>query len=258
MIHNLTVLSSAKGGVGKSTVAAGLACGFALRSQKTVVFDLNPLCGNVAAFLGEAVCSPFHLGDVVNGLCSLQDAIAVSGQMENIFVTLPPQSLADFPDEVTLVQWLLMVSPLFDQILIDLPHWAPCFGAAARYADTTLLISTTDRCSVACCDRLRTSPHGQQMHNPKLVLNRFHRRQFWEAGEFEDLDQVMDVCGLPLLGVIPNDRNFPSHLSHAMHATLDYNHQIFHQQRGGGAIALHCLADRLLGQVVPLRDLDRL
>jgi septum site-determining protein MinD len=258
MIHNVTVLSSAKGGVGKSTVAAGLVCGFALRGQKTVVLDLNPLCGNVASFLGEAVCSPFHLGDVVQGLCSLEDAVSMSQQVENGFVTLPPQDLTAFPDERTLEQWLFLLSSSFDQILIDLPHWAPCFGAAARHADTTLLISTTDRCSLSCCDRVRTSPHGRQMRNPKLVLNRFHRRRFWEAGEFEDLDEAIDLGGLPLLGVIPGDETFPSRLVDTMHATLDYNRSIFHQQRGGGTIALHCLTERLLGHVVPLRDLDRL
>lgn len=258
MIRNVTVVSSGKGGTGKSTVAAGLGCGLALLAQKTILLDLNPLCGDAAFLLGAGNRSPYHLGDAATGSCHLWDAVFPCDTMARLDITLPPQSADTLPDETTLLQWLMLLNQRYDQILIDTPSWSPCFAVAASHAETTLLVSTTDALSVSCCDRLRTASQGQMMHNPRLVLNRFHRQQFFRLGEFTDLDHVIDSCGIQLLSVVPEDQNLPRHLPDTMQKTLDYNHQKFKQKANGGAIALHCLAERLLGNSVPLRNLDRL
>lgn len=256
MMRNVTVLSSGKGGDGKSTVAAGLGCGLALRGRKTVLLDLNPLGGTAPDVLGAASGSPYHLGDVTAGDCQLLDAVFPCDTMEGLDLTLPPVTADGLPGKNVLLHWLVMLSLRYDQILVEMPCWSPCFAAASQ-AETTLFIAGADKHSTACCDRLRTSPQGQQVQNPRLVLNRFHRQQFLRAGEFDDLDQVIDRCGVQLLAVVPADPQLSGNLPEAMVSTLDHRQKC--SQKGfGGAMALHNLARRLLGETVPLLDLDAL
>ena len=255
MIHTVTVISSGKGGSGKSTVAAGLGCAFALRGQRTVILDLNSLCSGAAYYL-DAGGSPYHLGDAAEDRCSLWDAIFPCEAIPGLDLTLPPRTAETLPTETTLLQWLMMLSETYGQILVDTPFWSRCFAAATQQAKTTLLVSPADALHISCCDQLRTSPVGQTMRNPRLVINQFHRMEFWKAGEFQDLDQVIDRSGLQLAAVLPTDRNLQKYPAVTMQKTLDYKHLLFSQNGSGGAIALHCLAERLLGQNVPLRNLE--
>lgn len=256
MFQNLTVVSSGKGGSGKTTVAVGLGCAMALRGQKTVLVDCNPLCGGAASLLGSDHGSPYHLGDVAEERCSLWDAIFPYEPIPELNLTLPPRSAETFPADSVLHKWLTELCEAFEQVIVDTPFWSTAFGAATKEAGTTLLVSPADALSIACCDAVRTSPVGQQMSNPRLVINQFHRMEFLKSGEFQDLDHVIDSAGLQLAAVVPCDRNLPKSLANTMQKTLDYKHLIFSQNGNGGAIALHCLAERLLGQNTPLRNLE--
>lgn len=255
MFQNLTVISSGKGGAGKSTVAASLGCAFALRGHKTVLLDLNPLCGGASSYLG-AGGSPYHLGDAAEDRCLLRDTIFPCEMMPGLDLALPPRSAETLPTETTLLQWLTMLSETYGQILVDTPFWSRCFAAAAPQANTTLLVSPANALHIACCDLVRTSAAGQKMHNPRLVINQFHRMEFYKAGEFPDLDAVIDSAGLRLAAVVPTDSTLQKHLAQTMQKTLDHKHLLFSQNGKGGAIAVHCLAERLLGQNTPLRNLD--
>lgn len=259
MIRNITVITSASGGTGKSTVTAGLACALALRGQKTIVLDLNPLIGGANLFLEPDFFSPYHLGDVAQGTCCFTDAVfpccADSG-LEQLFLTLPPQNPTQLPSDALVKEWLTRYCEPFDQVLLDLPWWNPCFSTVAALAKTTLLVTTTDPLSVTSCDKLRTSSMGQAMQNPRLVINRFHRQDFFKSGDFIDLDQVIDQCGIQLIAVVPKDAYLLHKIPETMKKTRDYKHLHFSQQWNGGAIALHCLSERLLGYPVPLRNLD--
>lgn len=256
MFQKLTVLSAGKGGAGKSTVAAALGCAFALRGHKTVLLDLNPLCGGASYYLGAGGSSPYHLGDAAEERCDLRDAIFPCEMMPELHIALPPRSAETLPTETTLLQWLTMLSESYDQILVDTPFWSRCFAAAAPLAGTTLLVSPANALHIACCDLVRTSAAGQKMHNPRLVINQFHRMEFYKAGEFPDLDAVIDSAGLRLAAVVPADHNLQQHLAQTMQKTLEYKHLLFSQNGKGGAIAIHCLAERLLGQNTPLRNLE--
>ncbi len=258
MLKNVSVLTSGTGGAGKSTLTAGLACALALRGQKTLVLDCNPLCGGTAFFLGAPAASPYHLGDAAQRRCSLREAIFPCETAVGLHLALPPAAMDELPDGENLSQWLGELEGQFDQILIDAPFWSPCFPAAASLAGATLVIAAADPYSVSCCDRLRTAPPGRAIRNPRLVLNRFHRRRFLRQGAFRDLDQVIDGCGMRLIAVVPEDPSLFGQLPEAMARTLDFARQKFQQKADGGAIALHCLAERLLGRRVPLRNLDRL
>lgn len=258
MLANVTVLSAAKGGVGKSLITAGLGCALALRQQETLLLDLNPLCGDISFFLAASPLSPYHLGDAAQERCDLSDVIVPSETVEGLFLAQPPSRLDELPKASQLTTWLTSLSAEFDQILLDVPAKSPCFLPAVSTASRTLLVSTPDKLSITNCDRLRTSEAGRQMRDPRLVLNRFHRRRFWEMEEFSDLDAVIDESGLQLAAVIPEDRTLSGSIVSAMERTLSYETLPFQQKAGGGAIALHCLSKRLLGVRVPLRDLDAL
>ena len=120
------------------------------------------------------------------------------------------------------------------------------------------MVVTPEQRSVACCDRLRTSSLGQQMAHPGLVINRFHRKQFWKEGAFSDLDEVIDRCGIPLRAVVPEDPFLAHEMTEVLAETTHYEKIPFRQKGKAGAVAIHCLAHRLQGERIPLRRLEGL
>ena len=258
MIHNLTVVSSATGGAGKSTVAAGLGCAFALLKEKTLLLDWNLLCGGPAEWLETGEETPYHLGDVSVGRCTLADAIFPAQSVSTLFLTRPPVTSAEFPGESMLAEWISQLSGEYDRVIADVPFWSPCFGILTQQAGETLLVVTPEQRSVACCDRLRTSSLGQQMAHPGLVINRFHRKQFWKEGAFSDLDEVIDRCGIPLRAVVPEDPFLAHKMTEVLAETTHYEKIPFRQKGKAGAVAIHCLAHRLQGERIPLRRLEGL
>ena len=260
MIRNLTVFTSPLGGAGKSTLVSGAACAFALRGETAAVLDLNPVVGDLETILEAEPASPYHLGDAAEERCSLQEAIFPAGGKapEGVFLGLSPRRREELPKGEMLRQWLFYLSRKYDRVLLDLPWWAPCLEQAMLHAAHTLVICSPERRAVSACERLRQSLFGQLPNEPRLLLNRFHRKQFWETGAFEDLDQVIDRCGLRLIGVVPEDPELQRSVPGAMAQTKDYRQQPFRQKGLAGAVALHCAAARLAGETVPLRELDRL
>ena len=260
MLQRITVITSLQGGAGKSTLAAGLAYGFSLRGEKTILFDLNPLSATDDMLLESDSRSPFHLGDVAEGRCTLRDAVfpCPTNGKGALSVVQPSPDPSATPTERNLLHWLELSCFEYDRIVVDIPWHSSCFSAVASRAGTTLVVTEATRYGTLCCDRLRTSPRGQSIRNPRLVLNRFHRKHFWGVGAFRDLDQAIDSCGLQLIAVIPDDPRLQHHIPKNMELIRDYQQQLFRQKEFGGTIALHCLTDRLLGKRVPLRDLDRL
>ena len=146
----------------------------------------------------------------------------------------------------------------YDRVITDVPFWSPCFGILTQQAGETLLVVTPEQRSVACCDRLRTSSLGQQMAHPGLVINRFHRKQFWKEGAFSDLDEVIDRCGIPLRAVVPEDPFLAHEMTEVLAETTHYEKIPFRQKGKAGAVAIHCLAHRLQGERIPLRRLEGL
>ncbi len=260
MLRNVTVLTTARSGSGKSTLAAGLACAFALRGERVLVMDLNPLIGGVVPVLDFPDSAPFHLGDAAHDRCGIQDVPVRTGYAceGQLYLACAPVDPQDLPDEVQMQIWLQYASRKFDRVLLDLPWYSSSFISAVRHAAHTLVVTQTDPRSVSCCDRLRTSVRLREAQEPRLLINRFHRRRFQKKSVFPDLDAVIDSCGLQLHGVVPEDDMLQKDLPEVMRMTLHYRRIPYRQKEYAGAIALHYIAERMRGEITGLSPLEEL
>lgn len=197
-----TVLSlvSGKGGTGKSTAAVGLSRALAASGKRTLVCDLDiglP-CLDLLMDLSDRVI--FDWGDILAGRCSPEGALVedASGAFLLPAPAVPPK---DFSLS-GLVDLLRSLESGFDYLLLDTPAGLGLSVVLSRsLAGLCVAVTLTDPVSVRDVQKL-----SRLLEVPpiRLLVNRVSRDRLHRSG-LPDLDAVMDACGLPLLGVLPED-----------------------------------------------------
>lgn len=229
-----TVLSlvSGKGGTGKSTAAVGLSRALAQSGRRTLVCDLDIGLPCLDLLMGLSDRVIFDWGDILAGRCTPQGALVedASGACLLPSPAVPPKdfSLAKLAD------LLRSFKDDFDYILLDTPAGLGLSVVLSRMlSDLCVAVTLLDPVSLRDVQKLT---HLLEAPPVRLLVNRLSRDSLRRSGH-PDLDAVMDACGLPLLGVLPEDADLLCHKT---------PHPVF-----------AAMADRLAGKQVPL-ILDRI
>ncbi|MDA8232444.1 MAG: septum site-determining protein MinD [Magnetospirillum sp.] len=207
----IIVVTSGKGGVGKTTTSAAIATGLALRGQKTVVIDFDVGLRNIDLIMGCERRVVFDFINVINGDAKLHQALIKDKRVENLFV-LPTSQTRDkdalSQDGVERV--LGELSQDFDYIVCDSPAGIERGAFLAMYfADAAVVVSNPEVSSVRDADRMiglmasksRKAEQGAsiEMH---LLLTRYDPERV-EKGEMLRVEDVQEILALPLLGIVP-------------------------------------------------------
>ena len=197
------VVASGKGGTGKTSLTGGVASCLARLGRKVLCIDMDIGLRNLDISLGMTDRALMDFSDVVEGRCPLARAAVNHPELPNLHLLTSPMRLSDGLSAQGMAALLNTARAQFDYILLDAPAGLDAgFRLAACAADRAIVVATSDASSLR--DAQRTV--GELSHIPTvhLVMNRVQPKLLRRLRT--TIDDAMDAAGLPLLGVVPEDK----------------------------------------------------
>ncbi len=208
------VVTSGKGGVGKTTSAAAIATGLALLGKKTVVIDFDVGLRNLDLIMGCERRVVFDFINVINDGIRLHQALIKDKRVENLYVMPTSQTRDKDALDLEGVEKALGELKLeFDYIICDSPAGIEKGAQTALYfADEAVIVTNPEVSSVRDSDRIigilnsktRRAEKGEEAVKQHLLLTRYDPARV-EKGEMLKVEDVLEILAIPLLGVIPQD-----------------------------------------------------
>lgn len=212
VLAKIIVMTSGKGGVGKTTSSAAFGTGLALRGFKTCVIDFDVGLRNLDLVMGCERRVVFDFINVIHGEARLNQALIKDKRVENLFV-LPTSQTRDkdalTPEGVGRVMDELKNQ--FDYIICDSPAGIERGALMALYfADEAVIVTNPEVSSVRDSDRILgvlqaksyRAEHGLEPVREHLLLTRYDPARV-ERGEMLRVEDVLEILSIPLLGIIP-------------------------------------------------------
>jgi septum site-determining protein MinD len=202
----IIVITSGKGGVGKTTCTANLGMALARLGKKVALMDADFGLRNLDLLLGLENRVVYTALDVVSGQCRLDQAL-VKDKRQSQLVLLPAAQSRDkdaiTPDQMK--QLALELSQRFDYVLVDCPAGIEMgFRNAIAAAQEALVVTTPEIAAVRDADRVVGLLEANRIKTINLVVNRL-RPAMVQANDMMSVQDVQEILSIPLIGVIPDD-----------------------------------------------------
>lgn len=243
------VVTSGKGGVGKTTTSANLGTALALLGQKVCMVDTDIGLRNLDVVMGLENRIIYDLIDVAEGACRLPQALIKDKRFENL--ALLPAAQTKDKSAITPEQMEEIVTQLkreYDYVIIDCPAGIEQgFRNAVAGADQAIVVTTPEKAAVRDADRIIGLLEREKIGMPKLVINRV-RSHMVKNGDMLDVEDILDLLAIDLIGVVPDDDHIIKSANQGEPAVMN------HESRA--SIAYRNVARRLLGEAVPLQPLE--
>ena len=254
----IIVITSGKGGVGKTTSSASFATGLALRGHKTVVIDFDVGLRNLDLIMGCERRVVYDLINVVSGEATLRQALIKDKHCDNLFIlpasqTRDKDALAEEGVERVLNELIKMD---FEYIICDSPAGIE-HGAimALTFADEAIIVTNPEVSSVRDSDRIlgiiqaksRRALNGGEPVKEHLLITRYSPKRV-DAGEMLSHQDVQEILRIPLVGIIPESEA-------VLHASNQGSPAI-HIKGSEVSMAYEDVVGRFLGEELPLRFMN--
>lgn len=245
------VITSGKGGVGKTTTSANLGTALALQEKKVCLVDTDIGLRNLDVVMGLENRIIYDLVDVVEGRCKIHQALVKDKRFNDLLFLLPAAQTSD-KSAVTPEQMKKLVEELkqdFDYVLIDCPAGIEQgYKNAIAGADKAIVITTPEKSAVRDADRVIGLLEKEEgMEPPKLIINRI-RSHMMQQGDLLDVDEVATHLSIELIGIVIDDEDIIK--------SSHNGEPIAHNPNNRASIAYRNIARRILGESVPLQPLD--
>ncbi|MFA6851045.1 MAG: septum site-determining protein MinD [Selenomonadaceae bacterium] len=205
-MSEIIVVTSGKGGVGKTTTTANIGVGLAAKNKKVVLIDTDTGLRNLDLLLGLENRIMYDLIDVTEGRVSYKKALVRHKKYSTLYL-LPTSQVKD-KTSVNPAQIVSLCEELrkeFDYIIIDCPAGIEQgFKTAIAAADCAIVVTMPEISAVRDADKIIGELGRAEKENIKLVVNRI-RPQMVRSGDMLDMDDINDILSIECIGQVPDD-----------------------------------------------------
>lgn len=249
MSAKVIVITSGKGGVGKTTTTANIGAGLAETGSKVLLIDTDIGLRNLDVVMGLENRIVYDLVDVIEGRCRIPQALIKDKRCSNLSL-LPAAQIRDKNDvsPEQMEDLIKKLKPDFDYILIDCPAGIEQgFKNAIIAADEAIVITTPEISATRDADRIIGLLEAAGIKNPRLIVNRI-RMEMVREGNMLSVDDMLDILAIQLLGVVPDDE--------AIVISTNKGEPLVYKGETLAAKAYKNIVNRIKGQEVPFLDLN--
>ena len=247
-MSEVIVVTSGKGGVGKTTTSANVGTGLAKLNKKVVLIDTDIGLRNLDVVMGLENRIVYNLVDVIEGNCRIKQALIKDKRYPNLYL-LPSAQTKD-KNSVTEEQMKKLTEDLkeeFDYIILDCPAGIEQgFKNAIAGADRALVVTTPEVSAIRDADRIIGLLEANEIGRTDLIVNRL-RMDMVKKGDMMSIDDVVDILSIDLIGAVPDDENI-------VISTNQGEPLVGNDTMAGKAYMNIC--KRILGEEVPIMDLN--
>ena len=247
-MSEVMVITSGKGGVGKTTTTANIGTGLALLGYSVVLIDTDIGLRNLDVVMGLENRIIYNLVDVVEGNCRMKQALIRDKRCQNLYL-LPSAQTRD-KSSVNPGQMRKLVEDLreeFDYILLDCPAGIEQgFQNAIAGAERALVVTTPEVSAIRDADRIIGLLEASQMQEIDLIVNRV-RMDMVRRGDMMSVADVADILAVNVIGAVPDDEDVV--------ISANQGEPLVDTDTVAGQAYLN-ICKRITGESVPFLDLD--
>ncbi|CAL7879313.1 septum site-determining protein MinD [Fusobacterium necrophorum] len=207
-MSQVIVVTSGKGGVGKTTTTANIGAGLAEKGHKVLLIDTDIGLRNLDVVMGLENRIVYDLVDVIEGKCRIPQALIKDKRCSNLSL-LPAAQIRD-KNDINEEQMKTLIEVLrkdFDYIIIDCPAGIEQgFKNAIAAADRAIVVTTPEVSATRDADRIIGLLEANGIKEPKLIVNRI-RMDMVKENNMLSVEDMLDILAIALIGVVPDDES---------------------------------------------------
>ena len=249
MTGRTIVITSGKGGVGKTTTTANIGTGLAMRGHQVVVIDTDIGLRNLDVVMGLQNRIVYDLVDIIEGQCKVHQGMIRDKNKYDLFL-IPAAQTRDKNciNSKQLKDLCQKLQREFDYVLIDCPAGIEQgFKNAIAAAEEAILVTTPEVSAIRDADRVIGLLEAEGLHRPKLIINRV-RPGMVKRGDMKDKDDIVELLAIDILGMIPADDR--------LIIATNQGVPVIHDKRAPSGAAFSRISARIDGDDVPLMELE--
>ncbi|MDA0262553.1 MAG: septum site-determining protein MinD [Chloroflexi bacterium] len=243
------VITSGKGGVGKTTATANLGTGLAMRGHRVVVVDTDIGLRNLDVIMGLENRIVYDVVNVIEGTCKLSQALI--GDKHDFELYLIPAAQTRDKNSIEPEQLRELCAELeeqFDYVLIDCPAGIEQgFKNATAAAKEAIIVTTPEVSAIRDADRVIGLLESAGLHRPRLIINRI-APEMVKRGDMMDQKDVEALLAVEVIGLVPADENTVVAANRGV--------PVVHNPKSSAGQAFLRIAARVDGEDIPLMDLE--
>ncbi|HBM79449.1 MAG TPA: septum site-determining protein MinD [Clostridiaceae bacterium] len=243
------VITSGKGGVGKTTTTANVGTALAKLGKKVAIVDADTGLRNLDVVMGLENRIVYDLVDVVDGICRLKQALIRDKRFEGLYLLPTAQTkekTAVRPEEMQKICNELKEE--FEFVLIDCPAGIERgFENAIAGADKAIVVTVPEVSAVRDADRIIGKLESKGMTDHELIINRI-KIDMAKRGDMLNIDDMIDILSIKLLGVVPDDEKII--------ISTNRGEPVVNDESSQAGRAYRNIARRLNGEDVPFMHIE--